>query len=405
MVALLLWPLQVGAQGALGNLAEVEDVRGEASGPEAFDEWLAGFRERALAAGISEETLDEGLSGVSYQPEIIDLDRNQAEFVKPIWTYLDTAVSELRVANGRDAVARQADLLAAIEEEYGVDRHVVAAIWGLESAYGVVRGSTDTLAALATLSADSRRGAFFEEQLLAGLQILQSGAVDRNEMQGSWAGAMGHTQFMPTSYLEHAVDWSGGGQSDIWNDNPADALASTAAYLANFGWTEGQPWGLEVRLPEDFDFLLADREVTKLPSEWAAIGIEPVSGETVPDDHGPASILLPAGHEGAAFMVFGNFEVIEAYNTADAYVVAVGHLANRIAGAGPLEGEWPRHLRGLGAEERLELQERLTEAGFDTQGVDGKIGPNTVDAIRAYQVAEGLLPDGFASVPLLERLR
>ncbi|SLN58246.1 lytic murein transglycosylase [Roseisalinus antarcticus] len=392
------------AQGALGNLAEETSVRDGEIGEGQFQTWLSGFRDRALERGLTEATLDRALAGVSYQSDIIALDRNQAEFVKPIWTYLDTAVSDLRVSNGRAAVAEHGALLDRIEDRYGVDRHVVAAIWGLESAYGTFRGRTDTLSALATLAADSRRGAFFEGQLIAALRILQAGDARSGDLRGSWAGAMGHTQFMPTSYLAYAVDWDGDGRRNIWGDDPADALASTAAYLARFGWVPGQPWGVEVRLPEEFDYLLADRDVTRMPSQWAEIGIVATDGTSVPD-HGSASILLPAGHEGAAFMIFDNFAAIEHYNTADAYVVAVGYLASRIAGGPELEAPWPRHLRGLSGDERFELQQLLTDAGFSTQGVDGKIGPNTVDAIRAYQVAEGLLPDGYASTTLLDRLR
>ncbi len=390
------------AQGALGNLAEEDGAPAEEVGAAGFASWLAGFRERAMARGITPQTLDRALSGVSYRDQIIALDRNQAEFVKPIWTYLDTAVSDARVRNGRAALAEHEALLRAIEARFGVDRHVVVAIWGLESSYGAYRGETDTLSALATLAADSRRGPFFEGQLIAALRILQSGEARQGDLRGSWAGAMGHTQFMPTSYLAFAVDWDEDGRRDIWGGKPADALASTAAYLARFGWVTGQPWGVEVRLPEGFDYLLADRDIRRMPGQWAALGVTARDGAPVPD-HGPASILLPAGHRGAAFMVFDNFEVIERYNTADAYVIAVGHLADRIAGGGPIEVPWPRDLGGLSGAERMELQERLTEAGFDTQGIDGKVGPKTVAAIRRYQVAEGLVPDGYASPGLLER--
>ncbi|WP_425459520.1 lytic murein transglycosylase [Histidinibacterium lentulum] len=392
------------AQGALGNLATEDGVRGEEIGTVGFAAWKDGFRERAIARGIDAATLDRALPRMDYSEQIIRLDRNQAEFVKPIWEYLDTAVSEARIVNGRAALAANEALLREIEARYGVDRHVVVAIWGLESAYGTYRGTTDTLSALATLAADSRRGAFFEGQLIAALRILQGGDAELEELEGSWAGAMGHTQFMPTSYLAFAVDWDGDGRRHIWGDDPADALASTAAYLARFGWVTGQPWGVEVQLPEGFDYRLADREIERMPRQWAEIGVLGLDGAAVPD-HGAASVLLPAGHEGAAFLVFENFAVIERYNTADAYVIAVGHLADRIRGGAEISVPWPRHLGGLAGPERMELQERLTAAGFDTLGIDGKIGPNTVAAIRAYQVSEGLVPDGYGSPALLERLR
>jgi membrane-bound lytic murein transglycosylase B len=280
----------------------------------------------------------------------------------------------------------------------------VTAIWGLESAYGTFRGTTPIIEALATLAHDGRRGAFFEEQLIAALQIAQAGDVSPRAMTGSWAGAMGHTQFIPTSYLAYAQDFNGDGRRDIWSDDPTDALASAAAYLAHFGWTKGQPWGVEVRLPPDFDFARAGERIKKSPDDWAAMGVRDMDGDRVPD-HGRASILLPAGAKGAAFMIFDNFHVIERYNTADAYVIGVGHLADRIRGAGPLRSGWPREDRNLRFVEKQEMQERLTLAGFDTQGVDGIIGPNTIAAIRAYQKTQGLTPDGYASYDVLQRLR
>ncbi|MCE8521778.1 lytic murein transglycosylase [Ruegeria pomeroyi] len=369
-----------------------------------FQTWLAGFRNRALTLGITPATLDAALPGLSYDAEVVRRDRNQAEFTKTIWDYLDTAVSEARIANGRKAVARHADLLTRVEAQWGVDRHVVAAIWGLESAYGAVRGGDSTLRSLASLAFDTRRAAFFEDQLIAALRILDSGDARLRDLRGSWAGAMGHTQFMPTSYQEHAVDFTGDGRRDIWSDDPSDALASTAAYLKANGWVTGQPWGVEVQLPKGFDLTSARRELTRLPSDWAALGVRDVQGHAVPD-HGPASILLPAGHSGAAFMIFDNFAVIETYNTADAYVIGVGHLADRIAGGGPIRGNWPRADRALTLDERIELQERLTAAGFDTQKIDGKIGPLTINAVRDYQLDQGLAPDGYASLRVLERLR
>lgn len=366
--------------------------------------WIDGFRPRAEAAGISHNTMEAAFADLSYLPIVVDRDRNQNEFTKTLWDYLSTAVSEARIRNGQARLTEFANLMAEIEARYRVDRHVVAAIWGLESAYGAVRGDIPTISALATLASDGRRGAFFESQLLGALTILQNGDVAAGDMRGSWAGAMGHTQFMPTSYLELAQDFRGDGRRDIWSDDPTDALASTAYYLQAAGWVEGQPWGIEVRLPEGFDYRLADRTVRMMPGSWAEIGVLDRTGAAVPN-HGLASILLPAGAKGAAFMIFDNFAAIERYNTADSYVIAVGHLADRLRGGAPFETEWPRDDRALTFAERKELQERLTEAGFSTQGVDGLFGPNTIDAIRAWQLANGLTPDGYAPPSLLERLR
>lgn len=369
-----------------------------------FNRWISGFRARALDAGISAATFDAAFEGIEYNTTVIDRDRNQAEFGKALWDYLDTAVSDARIGNGRAAVDRNRAMLEQIEVTYGVEAEIVAAIWGLESAYGAVRGRTNIIEAMATLAYDGRRAEFFEDQLLAALQILQGGDTRAVSMVGSWAGAMGHTQFMPTSFIDLAVDGNGDGRRNIWGDDPTDALASTANYLRHYGWTTGQPWGVEVRIPQGFDYLMARRDNMILPSVWAAQGITDLGGAPVPD-HAPASILLPAGHEGPAFMVFPNFEVLERYNTADSYVIGVGHLADRIAGGGAISAAWPRGDGALSGADRVELQERLTQVGFDTQGVDGRIGPLTIEAIRQYQVAEGLVPDGYASPQLLARLR
>tara|TARA_R110002020_G_scaffold247041_2_gene460974 strand:- start:16088 stop:17296 length:1209 start_codon:yes stop_codon:yes gene_type:complete len=369
-----------------------------------LQDWITAFRAKALAAGIDAQVYDAAMADVTYAPKVVERDRNQSEFTKTIWDYLETAVSDARINNGRVALRREKTALAAIETRYGVPAQILAAIWGLESAYGTFRGSDPVLTSMASLAYDARRAEFFETQVIAALRIVQNGDTSLQNLQGSWAGAMGHTQFMPGSFIDHAVDWTGDGKRNIWEDDPKDALASSAAYLAANGWVTGQPWGVEVRLPDGFDYLLANREVLKTPTEWAGLGVLDVAGEAV-SNHGPASILLPAGAEGAAFMIFKNFEVLESYNTADAYVIAVGHLADRIMGAGPLAADWPVQDRALSYAERIELQERLTAQGFDTQKIDAKIGPLTVNAVRGWQLAQGEVPDGYASPRFLERLR
>ena len=366
--------------------------------------WLPAFRDRALAAGLTAQTLDQALGDLRFDEGLIKKDRNQSEFTKTIWDYLDTAVSDDRVVPGVRALKRHADLFARIEAEYGVEQEVVAAIWGLESAYGTFRGTVPTINALATLSYDARRSAFFEGQLIAALKIIQNGDVTPAAMQGSWAGAMGHTQFMPGSWWEFAVDFDGDGKRDIWGDDPADALASTANYLRHWGWTKGQPWGLEITLPKGFDYDQTTERVRKPVVEWAALGVRPMAGGDLPDG-GLASVLLPGGARGAAFLIFSNFQVIERYNTADAYVIAVGHLADRLRGGPPIKADWPRKLRALTLPERKELQTLLTQSGFDAKGVDGRIGPNTIAAVKAWQKANGRVPDGYASLEVLEALR
>ncbi len=381
-----------------------EVLRVSAAGNARFQVWLGAFQRRALEHGISQSTLAKALTGVTYDKKVINRDRNQAEFSKPIWEYLDSAVSDTRLSNGRAVLNQNLRVLDQIEAEYGVEKEVVTAIWGLETSFGSYRGSNQTIRSLATLAFDARRAQFFETQLIAALQIIQAGDVSAGNMIGSWAGAMGHTQFMPTSYLEHAVDFDGDGRRDIWSEDPTDALASAAAYLKRHGWIKGQPWGVEVRLPQGFDYATAKRTFTLMPSEWAQRGVLAKDGNPVPD-HGQAAILLPAGGQGVALMIFDNFGVIEKYNGADAYVIGIGHLSDRLAGRSPFKSDWPRGDRVLSFTERKELQTRLTQAGFDTQSIDGRIGPNTTNAVRAYQLAEGLLPDGYASLRLLERMR
>ncbi|WP_126976476.1 lytic murein transglycosylase [Frigidibacter oleivorans] len=399
--AFTLLPACGGAEFAAPLTSPVPVTRSSVAG---FDGWVRDFRARALASGVSAATYDRSMQGVRYQPSIIALDRNQSEFTRAIWDYLDGAVSGARIADGRAAMARQASQLAAIERRYGVDAEVVAAVWGLESSFGANRGSTATLPALATLAYDGRRGAFFEEQLIAALKIVQAGDVSPQGMVGSWAGAMGHTQFMPTSFLDHAVDFTGDGRRDIWSDDPTDALASTAAYLAQSGWRRGEPWGLEVRLPEGFDRRLVGKETTRSVGQWAAMGVAPAAGGSLPT-MGAASVLTPAGARGPAFLIGPNFAAITRYNTSDSYAIGIGHLADRLAGKGGFVQSWPRGDRALSTAERMEMQRLLTAKGFDTGGVDGKLGSGSLAALRAWQASVGLPPDGYASAEMLERLR
>nr|WP_082351565.1 lytic murein transglycosylase [Cypionkella psychrotolerans] len=366
--------------------------------------WIAGFRGRALAAGISAVTFESAMAGVHFLPNVIERDRKQDEFTKTIWDYLDKAVSEDRIVAGQKALKAHGPLLDQIEARYGVDKHVVLAIWGLESAYGLVRGDIDTPSALATLAYDTRRGAFFEAELIAALQILQSGVVKPSAMLGSWAGAMGHTQFMPSSYLKLAVKFDGSGKADVWSDDPADALASTAAYLANAGWKKGGRWGDEVRLPTGFDYGLAGDRTQKPLSIWAELGVTLPDATRLPAS-GWASLLLPAGARGPAFLVYDNFAAIEAYNKADAYVIAVGHLADRIAGGAAFKASWPRDLRALTLGERKEMQSLLLTAGVYSGTADGKVGPLTVAAVKAFQRARGMVLDGYPSLEILQALR
>ncbi|WP_118136031.1 lytic murein transglycosylase [Oceanicella sp. SM1341] len=372
--------------------------------PADFVAWRNGFRSRALSRGIRADVFDTAFAGVGVNERVIELDRYQPEFRRQIWDYLDRAVSDTRVANGRDMASRYASLVSSIESRYGVDGQYVLAIWGLESAYGSSMGSMNVIESLATLAYEGRRQDFAETQLLTALQILQEGDVPASRMTGSWAGAMGHTQFIPTSFEEYAQDWNGDGRRDIWASDPSDALASTANYLARFGWQKGQPWGVEVKLPAGFDIARADGNDWRPVASWRAAGVTRISGGALPEA-GEAALLAPAGGRGPVFAVFKNFQVIKRYNNATSYALAVGHLGDRIEGGGPFVASWPRDEQALTVNETIELQERLTALGFDTQGSDGLVGPNTIEAIRAFQRQAGLAPDGFPTKQLLARVK
>lgn len=369
-----------------------------------FATWVANFRSRALRAGITDRTFNAAFAGVQYLPDTIRRDRNQSEFVKPMSEYMATAASDLRVRGGRAMLRKHARLLARIEASYGIEPHVVVAFWGMESNYGKRRGDTPLISTLATLAFDGRRGRFFEKQLIAALKILQRRDIAPSQMTGSWAGAMGHTQFIPSTFDAYAMDFTGDRRRDIWSDDPSDALASTAAYLKRFGWRKGQPWGVEVRLPRGFDYGRSNRSVKMSPAQWGQLGVRGTNGQVVPN-YGIASLITPTGGRGPAFLVFRNFDVISRYNNAEAYMIGVGRLSDRLRGMDRLHTPWPAGERELFRAERRELQQRLTAAGYNTGGIDGKVGPATRRAIRAYQRAVGLPADGFASLSLLERLR
>ncbi|MEM1159906.1 MAG: lytic murein transglycosylase [Pseudomonadota bacterium] len=371
--------------------------------PATFGEWRSGFRARAIAAGIRPDVVDGALAGITPNTRVIELDNRQPEFSRPIWAYLDSAVSSSRIATGRDKARTKRTALARIEEAYQVDAEAVVAIWGLESAFGANFGDMSVIRSMATLAYDGRRKAFAEQQLIAALKILQAGDISRQRMVGSWAGAMGHTQFIPTSFLEYAQDFTGDGRRDIWAADALDALASTANYLAKFGWTRGAPAVVEVQLPAGFDYSTADQSIRRSAAEWRAAGVKPLEG-ALPDSDGVA-ILIPAGAAGPAFAAYPNFRVIKRYNNATSYALAVAHLADRIAGGGPFVGAWPREEKILSRTEKQELQSRLTALGYDTQGVDGIIGPNSRSAVRQFQQANRLTPDGFVSAGLLRAVR
>ncbi len=399
-VTLGLGALALSACGAPAPLSGPEPAMRAVPNP-AFDAWVAGFRARAAARGIAETTLSAAFRGAGYLPGVIERDRNQTEFTRSLEDYLSIAASDERLSLGRQMLARHAGVLSQIEARYGVQPHVITAFWGLESFYGTRRGEVPVISALSTLAYDGRRGAFFESQLLAALRILEAGDVSPAAMTGSWAGAMGHTQFIPTSYLEYAVDFGGDGRRDIWADDPADALASTANYLARSGWQPGRPWGLEVRLPEGFAGPVGRGSAQSIAA-WMAAGLRAADGAAIPD-HGPGAVLVPQ-RGGPAFLVYRNFSAILRYNNAETYAIGIGHLSDRLAGRGPLRAGFPPDAAGMTKADRQALQRRLTAAGFDTEGADGVIGAKTRTAIAAYERAQGLPVTGEPSLALLRRL-
>lgn len=371
---------------------------------ESFSEWLKGFRAKAASQGISDQTLNEALTGLSPDPDILEAQENQAEFVKPIWEYLRTAVSQTRVNRGRARLKQYASKFAAIETKYGVDRHYIAAIWGMETNYGSYMGNKNVIRSLATLAHTGERRSFGQSQLLAALKILENGDIDVANMKGSWAGAMGHTQFIPTTYLEYAVDFTGDGTRDIWRAI-SDALASTANFLTEKGWNKGETWGYEVVLPDGFDYALADGRTRRTLEEWTALGIKRPGGRAFPRPEDPAKLIVPAGANGPAFLLINNFDVIKRYNTATAYALAVGHLADRLMGFGPIVQSWPTDEKVLARSERKELQQLLADMGYLKGKIDGIVGPQTRAAVRAFQRAHDMTPDGFPTKTLLETIR
>lgn len=354
---------------------------------------------------ISRELFDRALRGIEADPEIFDLLANQPESVVAPWDYLQRLVSDARIEAGREKLAAHANLLAHIESRLGVDKHIVLAIWGIESSFGTAMGSRHVIRSLTTLAiGDPRRPQFWRGELLAALGILEKNDISLDRMLGSWAGAMGHTQFMPSSYTAHAVDFDGDGRRDIWGSVP-DALASTANYLRTHGWRVGEPWGIEVVVPAGFDHALTRPSVVKTTAEWQALGVAALGGRPLPEGPARFSLLLPAGANGPALLTGGNFQAILKYNNAVSYALAVGHLADRIAGGPPLAASWPVNDPPLERTGREDLQRQLQRVGLDPGPLDGVIGSATRRAVREYQVKHGLTEDGWAGRLLLERLK
>jgi len=367
-----------------------------------FEACLADLRKAALGNGITAQTFDTAMAGVQPDPDILKAFGDQPEFTIPIWDYLSGLVDSERVADGRQRLQQWAQVLAEAEQKFGVDRHVIVAVWGVESDYGRIMGRRALPRSLATLVCAGRRQAFFRGELLATLRIAQGGDIPLEALVGSWAGAFGQTQFMPTTWERIAVDFDGDGRRDIVGSVP-DALGSTANYLRRAGWVTGQPWGYEVRLPANYSGPSGRR--TRQPlAQCSELGVRQIDGSALAG-RGPAGLLLPAGAKGPAFLVFRNFDAIYAYNAAESYALSIAHLADRLRGGGPFSTAWPTDDPGLERVERREVQQRLIDRGFDIGAPDGMIGPRTRAAISTFQTSIGQPANGRAGQRVLHALR
>jgi lytic murein transglycosylase len=370
---------------------------------EKFALWVAGVITDARQAGIDSVTLHSAFKNVRFLPRVIELDRAQPEFTRTVADYLRNAVSTQRIARGQDKLRQLHPVIDPISARYGVPAETLVAIWGMESNYGSFVGDIPTIDALATLGFEGRREAWARDQLLAALKILQNRDIDREQMLGSWAGAMGQTQFLPSNFLAYAMDADGDGRRDLWGSIP-DVMASTANFLVRSGWLAGQPWGLEVRLAAGFDYARASPDVHQATSQWAGEGVQSMMGTPLPAV-GSSSIFLPAGARGPAFLVGPNFRTILRYNNSTSYALAVSLLAQQLAGGSAVQAPWPQDLVALTRSQLLALQTALNEQGFDSGTPDGMMGLATQRGIRQYQRSLGLPADGYPTLELLQRLR
>ena len=391
-----------GEDGASGHPEmKASAIRAAAS---RFENCLEGLWPLAAKRNVSRASFDKAVKGLTPDLRIMDLMDSQPEFTKAFWDYLDILVNDARVQNGLEMLTKHKAIFDKVENAYGVDRNIITAIWGVESNYGTLGGDRPVIRSTATLACVGRRQAYFRDEFLATLEILHRGDVRPEQLKGSWAGAFGPTQFMPTSFKRFAVDFDGDGRRDVV-DSTADMIASTANNLKKDGWVTGQTWGYEVTIPKGFNYLLADRSKQKTMAEWEALGIKRAGGKGFPRADDKAYLLVPAGHQGPGFLMLHNFRVIMKYNPAEAYAIAIGHLADRLRGGAPFVQPWPRHEAVLSRDERRELQELLLKKGFDGGTPTGRLGPKTRAAVRDFQASIGLIPDGFATTAILARLR
>jgi membrane-bound lytic murein transglycosylase B len=375
-----------------------------AEAAQTFGQWIERFWPTARAAGIKRETYDRAFKDMTPDPKVIEAANFQPEYKKPIGEYVDRVVSDKRVTGGKQKLEENKALLDVLEKRYGVDRAIVVAIWGVESNYGTQPGDMNVIRSLATLAYYNTKASFARQQLITALKILQRGDISVEAMNGSWAGAMGHTQFIPTTYQSYAVDYDGDGKRNIWNDVP-DALASTASYLRHSNWQPGQTWGYEVTLPKGLNPKKYSERTLKSIAAWEKLGIRRVNGKPFPRPGDKAGLYAPAATAGPAFLVLNNFRSILRYNNATSYALGVGHLSDRLKGYGPFVKPWPTDENHLSLDQRVELQKLLVAKGLLVGDTDGIIGPATLEAVKTFQRGKGMPVDGFPSRTILEMLR
>ncbi len=391
-----------GESGASGHpLMTAAAIRAAAAN---FHACLARLAPAAERRGVSGAAFAKLTAPLTPDLRIMDLLDSQPEFTKAVWDYLDILVTDQRVETGRKLLEKYRATFDAVERAYGVDRHVIAAIWGVETNYGAIGGDRPVLRSTATLACVGRRQRYFRDEFVAALEILHRGDVKPDRLVGSWAGAFGATQFMPTAFKRYAVDFDRDGRRDVIDSVP-DLIASTATHLRKAGWQNGETWGYEVVVPATFNFMLANNRRTMSVRDWERHGIVRPSGKPFPRPDDEAFLLVPAGVQGPGFLMLPNFRAIMRYNPAEAYALGIGHLADRLRGGGPFTQDWPRYERVLTRDERLELQQLLERHGFDVGEPDGRLGAKTRAALRDFQARIGRVPDGFASAGVLERLR
>lgn len=372
-----------------------------------FEQWKQSFKRHAVKDGINPDLYDKAFQHITSDPAVIKLDTNQPEFTRNIWDYIDNAIAPKRLKRGQSQLKKYSRLFDEIEKKYGVPREIIVAIWAMESDFGRNYGSKNVIRSLATLAQHARsekRAIFAREELLTALHIIQDNKLNVGSLIGSWAGAMGQPQFMPSSYVKYAVDYNGDGQRNLW-ETEADVFASIANFLKESGWRKQEDWGVEVNLPRDFDWKLNSASYELRFVQWRFIGVTNASGKSFSQPQRQASLFIPAGRFGPAFLVTHNFHVIKRYNKSLSYTLAVAQLSRLLSVGESIRIAWPRDDKALSSEQVKEIQSRLNESNHNAGEVDGKVGSKTREAVRTWQLENGFAGDGYVSMALLKKLR